>query len=371
MMRSLLLCLYLLAEFSLFSSGGPEIRDESRSASVYGCSDIVAGISFPPFADEGQIDFTLRQLRKLSVDRIRIAVDWRNREPERGAFYWEPMDRRMEAAARQGVSVFLTIASLGPEWARLEPGSDGACLLDEAAFADFAEALLTRYDNIDRIQYGNEWEGGSPGETTYTDPASIRNFVFCTNALYDAAARLSPGTKVVLGGITRTWPIAEMFLRDGSYSDFSGIELAVGATEEYLRRRIDKLVTAYVDNHIVDNIDYVLANARYDMIDIHLYDDPENWAGYLSFLPKDKPIVVSEFGGPNSEFEKTAPSYQAQRMAAYLDAIEGLPILEAYYFKLVDSPASYHKNSGLFYSTRLPKPARNVFADRLSDPILN
>jgi hypothetical protein len=114
------------------------------------------------------------------------------------------------------------------------------------------------------------------------------------------------------------------------------------------------------------NIDYVFANADYDILDIHLYDDPENWPEYLSVLPENKPILVSEFGGPNSEFECTDAAYQAVRMEQYIDAVEQLPIIEAYYFKLVESDSSYHKDSGLFYSNYTVKPARNVFAERLT-----
>jgi hypothetical protein len=53
-------------------------------------------------------------------------------------------------------------------------------------------------------------------------------------------------------------------------------------------------------------------------------------------------------------------------MEDYINAIEALPITEAYYFKLVESDSSYHKDSGLFFNNLKMKPARNVFARRLS-----
>lgn len=87
---------------------------------------------------------------------------------------------------------------------------------------------------------------------------------------------------------------------------------------------------------------------------------------YIAVLPSEKPIVVSEFGGPNSEFENTSPDYQAMRMEYYINAIETLPITEAYYFKLVESDSSYHKDSGLFFNNLTMKPAHNVFSQRLS-----
>ncbi len=334
--------------------------------SVYGATGIIAGMSFPPFSSLEQINFTVDEIKKLAIDRIRIAVDWRNREPEQGNFYWDPMDVRMNAAEENNISVFLTISSIGPDWATLTPGSDGACLLNEEALQTFIEALLSRYNNINKIQFGNEWESGTQDGTVYMDQSSIERFVAYNNILYNAVQTLSPNTEVVLGGLTRTYPIVEYFAAKGAYPDFSGITLDNGITVEYLNSRIDKIKEDYDSNGIKQNVEYVFQNAGYDIIDIHLYDDPENWPEYLSVLPDEKSVLVSEFGGPNSEFELTSPDYQADRMEYYIDAIEALPVTEAYYFKLVESDASYHKDSGLFFSDLDMKPARNVFARRLT-----
>ena len=359
-----ILVLFFIA-LPLFSCGEPALVLEGSYA-VYGATDIVAGMSFPPFANARQIDFTLRELKKLAIDRMRIAVDWRIREPLQGDFNWEPLDQRMQAAQENNISVFLTIASVGPDWACLPPGSDGACLLDETALQTFIEALLVRYPNIDKIQFGNEWEAGSADGTAYIDQDSMEKFVTYTNILFDTVQQFSPDIDVVLGGLTRTMPIVEYFLKNGRYPDFSGISLVRGVTGQDLRDKMDTIKADYDAKGIEQHIAYVFQHAHYDMIDIHLYDDPENWPAYLSVLPADKPIVVSEFGGPNSEFENTRPDYQAARMEYYIDAIEALPIIEAYYFKLVESNASYHQDSGLFFSMLRMKPARNVFARRLS-----
>ena len=361
-MKRLLLLLFLPF---LISCAEQELVLEGNYAK-YGTSDVYAAMSFPPYSNSDEIEFTIDQLKKLSVDRIRIGVDWKNREPSQGDFYWTPMDVRMNAAADNNISVMLTIGSIGPDWACLPTNSDGACLIDTAALTTFIEALLTRYDNIDKIQFGNEWEAGSEAGTTYTDPDSVEKFITYTNILYDAVQRISPDTDVVLGGITRTCPIVEYFVNNGAYPDFSGIQPALFVTVDQLNAKVDRIKADYDSKGIKQNIDNVLANANYDILDIHLYDDPENWPEYLSVLPTDKPIIVSEFGGPNSEFENTAPAYHAERMEDYIDAIESLPITEAYYFKLVETPSSYHKNSGLFYSSYIIKPARNVFARRLT-----
>ena len=348
----------------LFSCGEEKLILEG-TYSEYGDSGILAGMSFPPYSNEEQIEFTVDELDNLSVDRMRIAIDWRDREPVQGDFYWTPMDYRMEQAANNSIKVFLTIISLAPDWAVAGHGTEGANFIDEAALQTFIETLLNRYDNIELIQFGNEWESGTEDGSVYNTQNSAEKFVAYTNILYDAVQRLSPETKVVLGGLTRTYPICEYFADDGVYPDFSGIQLANGATLDWLHERVDKIKSDYASDGLKTVVEYVLENADYDIIDIHLYDDPENWPKYLSTIPGDKPVLVSEFGGPNSEFENTNANYQAERMDDYIDAIEQLPIIEAYYFKLVETEASYHSDSGLFYSSYAVKPSRDVFARRL------
>ena len=303
-------------------------------------------------------------MQELSLDRVRIAIDWRNREPERLSYYWEPMDVRMQAAKDSNLKVFLTIESIGPSWATIEGENDN--LFDETALKSFMESILLRYDNIDKIQFGNEWETGTGG---YTDWPSLQKFVLYTNMLYEAVQEISPKTQVVLGGITRLYPMMEHFLGNDREPDLSYLQLTTAFSPEDLLKRIKRNRTTYEKEQTKQRMEYVFQHARYDILDIHLYDDAENWEEYLSALPKGKPIVVSEFGGPSSEFEVTKPSYHGQRMEAYIDAIEKLPILEAYYFKLVDSEESYHKHSGLFDKNLKKKPAYKVFADRLSPGI--
>ncbi len=298
-------------------------------------------------------------MQELSINRVRIAIDWRNREPERGSYYWAPMDERMQAAKDANMKVFLTIASVGPAWAIQQKDNQ----FDETALASFMESILLRYDNIDKIQFGNEWESGS---RSYTDWPSLQKFVLYTNMLYEAVQDLSPKTQVVLGGITRLYPIMEVFLSSTKEPDLSQLRLAKGWSKERLMQRLQKDMGDYERRQIKQTIAYVFEHASYDIVDIHLYDDAENWQDYLSILPKGFPIVVSEFGGPSSEFEVTKPSYHGQRMEAYIDAIEKLPIIEAYYFKLVDSDESYHKHSGLYTKRLRKKPAYKVFAGRLS-----
>ncbi len=55
------------------------------------------------------------------------------------------------------------------------------------------------------------------------------------------------------------------------------------------------MIKKHVLKNFKEKVLFVFNNAKYDIIDIHLYDDAENWHKYIDLLPKDKPIIVTEF----------------------------------------------------------------------------
>lgn len=115
---------------------------------------------------------------------------------------------------------------------------------------------------------------------------------------------------------------------------------------------------------VKNRIDSVLKYAQYDMLDLHLYDDSEQWDEYY-YNFKDtitKPIIVSEFGGPNMNLEPYSESYQANKLDQYIKKLDSIEISEIYYFKLVEGSANpAHSTSGLIDdSTLMPKLAYSV-----------
>lgn len=316
------------------------------------------GISFPPFSNKKQIDFSVKELAELGVDKVRLAIDWSNREPEKGSYNWKPMDLRMDLAKENGLKVLLTVPNNGPDWACSKVKDEKGCVFkNKEDFQLFVREILKRYQ-LDKIQFGNEWDNAFIG--------SAEEFVEYNNLLYEITKEVSPKTKVVLGGITRAYPIQEIYCNRGVKLDFSGIEFKNGYTAEKI---LAKLKRDYCDSDVKERVLYALENAKYDILDIHLYDDPANWQDYLELLPKEKPIIVTEFGGPSSVFEKTNQDYQAGRIQEYLETIESLPIEEAYYFKLVDSKTSFHKETGLFDGKLKQKKAYGIFKSCVSSSL--
>ncbi len=309
---------------------------------------LALGISFPPVADQEQRDFAAPLLSELNVGFIRIAEDWSFREPTQGSFNWLPLDDRINWAFNNKLEVLLTIQPNGPNWACTASQNDNSCVYaNTTEFKNYVELLLQRYGGkIDKIQFGNEWQ------SDFWYIGTAQQFTEASNVLYQAVQTYSPTTKMVLGGFTNA---SLRFLagcngKIGSFYDDEGILY----DETYLAANCDGAELQAV----LTRINYVLDNALYDEVDIHLYDDVENWDEYyLNFKTMTtKPIIVSEFGGPNMNYETYSDTFQADRLYEYIKKIDSLQIKEAYYFKLVegtDNPA--HSKSGLIQSTDLAK----------------
>ncbi|WP_394747653.1 glycosyl hydrolase [Spongiimicrobium salis] len=309
---------------------------------------ISLGISFPPVADVQQRNFAAPLLNELKVKRIRIGENWSLREPVAGNFNWEPLDERMQWAEDQNISILLTLQSNGPNWACSALQNDNSCVfMDNAPFKRYVEQLLQRYPNtIEKIQFGNEWQ------SDFWYIGNAEQFVTVSNIVYDAIQEYSPETKFVLGGFTT---ISLRFLAgcqgliDVFYDD-EGFR--------YDRSFLDNNCTSPVIQSVKDRISYVLEHARYDLVDIHLYDDVDNWPIYYTHFKTlvQKPIICTEFGGPNVNLEPETEEYQANQLVQYIETLEELEVEEAYFFKLVEGSANpAHARSGLIDARTLEK----------------
>lgn len=318
-------------------------------------SNLILGISFPPVADETQRTFTKIHLDFLGVNKIRFAEDWALREPFQGNFNWQPLDNRINWAYDNGYEILLTIQSNAPSWACSTVQNGQSCVFsDNNDFKTYVDSLLQRYPNkISKIQFGNEWQS----EYWYIGNAS--EFIAANNILYTSVQTYSQSTKVVLGGFT-TISLRFMAGCNGyvnSFYDDDGI--FYNAT--YLATNCSTPAIQSVRNRI----DSVLQYAHYDIIDLHFYDDVEQWDEYyLSFSDTiTKPIIVSEFGGPNINYEPYSDAYQTDRVYKYIQKLDSLQITEAYFFKLVEGTGNpAHSTSGLIDDTTLfEKPVYYLF----------
>ncbi len=106
----------------------------------------------------------------------------------------------------------------------------------------------------------------------------------------------------------------------------------------------------------VRRIRHGLSNARFDAIDLHLYDDPQNWGVYIEafrqIIGDDVEVIVSEFGGPHPSIKEMRVEEQAKLLVESIVALAEQGIRSAYFFKLVEGPKYPHPISGLMKAER-------------------
>lgn len=323
-------------------------------------NNLTLGISFPPVADGTQRAFAKTHLDLLGIEKIRFAENWVLREPTQGNFNWQPLDDRINWAYNNGYEILLTIQSNAPSWACSPLQNGQSCVFnDNNDFKTYIDSLLQRHPNkINKIQFGNEWQ------SDYWYIGNANNFIQVNNILYNSVQTYSVNTQVVLGGFTTSslrfmagcnGYVNSFYEDDGTYYDAS--YLATNCPTQEIQ-------------DVKNRIDSVLQYAQYDIIDLHFYDDVEQWDEYyLNFADTiSKPIIVSEFGGPNMNYEPYSDAFQTDRLYQYIKKLDSLQILEAYFFKLVEGTANpAHSASGLIDDTTLlEKPAYYLFKSFVS-----
>lgn len=304
------------------------------------------GLSFPPVSDSLQRTFTDIHMNELGVKKIRFAEEWAYREPVQGIFQWNSLDNRINWAENNGYEILLTIQSNGPTWACSPLQNSQSCVFnDNNDFKIYMDTLMKRYSGkISKIQFGNEWQ------TEFWYIGNANNFIQANNILYQSVKQYSPSTEMVLGGFT-TSSLTMLAAINGVITSFYDSNGNIIDSAQIAALTTDSTVLA-----IYNRIDSVLQYASYDILDLHLYDAVEQWDElYLNFSDTiTKPIIVSEFGGPNLNYEPYTEHYQAERLYQYIKKIDSLQITEAYYFKLVEGTNTpYHMASGLIEDTTL------------------
>jgi len=316
--------------------------NKEKKADAYGeyqLNNLELAISFPPVESDSQRKNTQKVLSDLKVKKIRFAEEWKFREPTKDNYSWGPLDDRLNWAEENGYEVMLTIQSNGPDWACVGASNDNSCVFDTTEFKQYIIDLLQRYPNqLDKIQFGNEWQ------SDFWYAGSAEEFTIANNILYEAVQNYSPETAVVLGGFTA---ISLRFMAGcaGELSHFQDDEGIV-----YEQSYLDVNCSGTEGTALFNRINSVLDNSSFDLLDMHLYDDVENWSSIINHFKSvtTKPVIVSEFGGPNSHYEDDSDGNQAKRLYDYIITLDSLEIEEAYFFKLVQGTKNEaHVKSGL------------------------
>lgn len=332
--------------------------EPSANAAVATQDSLKLGLSYPPMRDAAQLAFTAQHLEALDVRLVRYEERWENREPAPGRFHWAPLDARMAFVRTHGLSLLLNIRTSGPDWA-VGPrrNAESAVCTNAPAFSNFVSTLVLRYrGDLAKLQFGNEWQG----EHWYIGSAA--DYVYWQNLFYDTVKAHAPEIPVVLGGLS-VGSLRALAVLDGRLPSYRNEQGRLLTAAQLQRLRQSPRMTA-----LNQRVQTVLSQARYDILDLHLYDDVEHWPLFVAAAKARaplKPIIVSEFGGPNPTWETYSDAYQAERLDAYVQMLTTLGISEAYYFTLVRPQAATstapHQQSTLIGTDLQPKPAYEVF----------
>ncbi|MGD9548257.1 MAG: beta-galactosidase [Candidatus Krumholzibacteriia bacterium] len=242
----------------------------------------------------------------------RIDVNWSEREPAQDQFDWGGLDYKIRHLQGRGIDVFLTFAT-DAAWATL-PSTLTATNRVPASMADwedFVRTCVERYDGdgvgdltglerpVVHYQFINEW----PSENNKAggwcgDEAQL---IATLNASYDAVKGAFPGAKVVLGGI----PVGAL----------DSMVLSAGIAD-YIARAAWTPTTTFTldlqsaqDPAVIESValrERVLAQTRYDVVDMHLYG-PVQFNEYrinrLQPLIGSAGMISGECGGPNLAYD--------------------------------------------------------------------
>ena len=343
------------------------------------------GIAFVGLADDASRAVAAQHLPVLGVGITRMEADWGYREPEEGIYNWAPMDARMDLLQDLGVRAVVTFPADAPEWLRdrIDPDrvNPRSAALNEAArtaFADYVEAVLHRYlarnpGVVEWVQFGNEW--GS----RYNYVGSGEDFRLSQNVFYNAVKGVDPGLTVVLGGLS-VGRVAGLAAYDGTVDalwDSDGTVLTAEDIQSQLADEQQQFDAGEIAETSLSRLETVLEGSSYDWVDVHLYDQWEDFAAYVEALRSRLPasfsgrIVVTEFGGPHPVAERHLSNTEHARMVErYIAAIDPLDVAFALHFRLVRSRTAVHHRSGLMrrgLGDPVPLPAYEVFG-RMNNP---
>jgi hypothetical protein len=245
---------------------------------------VVRGISYGLF---GPPDDFGPAARRLNAGLVRAYVYWNQVEPEPGRLDWTSVDRLLEQVA-DGGRLWITVCS-SSSWATRTPATflPPSPPLDPAAYGRFVAELVRRCgERVLHWQCENE-----PSNAGLLWAGTAEEYAALLTTFAEAVRSVPGAGHVVLGGI-----------------GYDALSTEQGS-EQW------------------DFFDTVCSGAgsAFDLVDVHLYDDPRRITGHLAAVRElldrngcDQPLVVGEYGGPTFfEFPAAEQAVQAAMMAAF------------------------------------------------------
>lgn len=276
--------------------------------------------------------------RAAGISWIRIDVDWSVIEASKGRFSFAEVDRVVNYAAANGLSVFATIAGT-PGWANKKKGKNYPA--DNAAdWKGFVTRAVNRYKS--KVKYWGIW-----------NEPNLKNF-FALGKDRFVAQVLLPGAQAVRAAD----PAAFLVGPDLSHKTETG-------SEWYFWMK-----------YILDN-----AGGHFDVISHHLYEDHGVYYMYELLEEGDKLIpavktIIAESGQGGKPFWITETGWPTHKYSETTQANRFLDMLHArarknypekvFFYELIDDARQGVDPFGILRSSLEPKPAYHTYRDYIA-----
>lgn len=318
------------------------------------------GVSFPAIATKEQQALSIKHLKTLKINKIKMDVNWAYIEQEFNEYTWGPLDYRINTFIENDIEVFIGISSNLPEIYQTSTNPE-ITLVNKDAFETFLIKLVSRYQNkVTKIQFGNEWDHPEQGYQN-----SVEDFIGLNNILYTVTKDINPSIDIVLGGMTTNYFYYQLFEINEIDIERKNRELI--NAEHHLSTFIEKMKIS-IEDGLEFRIKRVLNESFYDIADLHVYDEAELFDDivFLFLTMIDKPLLISEYGAPNPDYEKFSEQYQLDRTRIIIEALAPLDLIEIYHFSLFDHDA-YHGRNGLLDGKGRKKMIYELYETRIID----
>lgn len=268
------------------NSGSPQKKQKGCSNMKWGLSAIPdtdrrIAVSGSPFGIAGGFLYGYQgvkayefmpELRQLGSDFTKIYFFWNQIEPKKGEYDWTAVDKLVDQLQSPEEGLISLFSS--SEWATLRPSA----LLPPSPARNPDDYYRFVYDTVEhcrgRVRY---WQNDAEPNSPVYWSGTKEEFVAQLKVFYRAVKDADRSAAVIVGGYDG------LFGPPGTHP-FPGQEIGLNF------------------------FDYVLAEGRdaFDVFDLRLYGDPYTIVPRVDFMRQrmlalgyDKPIVSTEYGGPN------------------------------------------------------------------------
>jgi hypothetical protein len=144
--------------------------------------------------------YTCQLVNNMHFNWIKHQIEWKEFEPAKGQYDWEPIDGVVEAADAAGLNLLLSVVK-APDWARGGRTEQAGPPVNNSDYGDFMGAMAQRY--CGRVQAYEIWnEQNLKREWDTGRPLSASEYVELLHVAYDRIKAACPSAIVVSGGPT-------------------------------------------------------------------------------------------------------------------------------------------------------------------------